>query len=269
MKYTLLSIFLLIGTVLLSAQTDTLKTESGLRYLVLKKGNGPKAEATKAVEVHYTGSLTNGKVFDSSRERGEPIEFVLGAGQVIPGWDEGIALMHVGDQFKLFIPAKLGYGEAGAGEVIPPNSDLVFDVELVSVGEPKTAIGDALLETVIFKGIDSAKAMYYDLKKNKPNEYNFKESQLTSLGYQLIQGGKKDEGIAILKLNVEAYPNSPNVYMYIADAYRYLGQNDLALENYKKSLQLKPGNKVVEDSIKEIEAAGTEQKPDQQPEQKQ
>jgi len=263
MKYALLSIFLLVGTVLLSAQTDTITTESGLKYIVLKKGNGPKAEPTKAVEVHYTGSLTDGKVFDSSRERGEPIEFILGAGQVIPGWDEGIALMHVGDQFKLFIPSKLGYGEAGAGGVIPPNADLIFDVELMSVGEPKTAISDTLLETLIFKGIDSAKAMYYDLKKNKPDEYNFKESQLTSLGYQLIQGGRNDDGIAILKLNIEAYPNSPNVYQYIADAYRYLGQNDLALENYKKSLELKPGNKAVEDSIKEIEESSKEQPAEQ------
>jgi hypothetical protein len=253
MKHTFLLLFLLAGTILLSAQTDTITTESGLRYLVIKKGNGPKAEANKAVEVHYTGLLTDGKVFDSSRERGEPIEFVLGAGQVIKGWDEGIALMQVGDNFKLFIPSKLGYGENGAGDVIPPNADLIFDVELMGISEPRTPISDVMMEAVIFKGLDSAIAMYYDLKKNKPDEYNFKESQLIMLGYQLLQGGRTDDGIAILKLNAEVYPNSAVVYESLGQAYMYLGQNDLALENLKKSLAINPDNKEVAESIQKLE----------------
>lgn len=97
------------------------------------EGNGAAAEKGKMVSVHYTGTLENGQKFDSSRDRGEPIEFPLGVGYVIPGWDQGIAQMRVGDKVKLTIPANLGYGEAGVPGVIPPNATLIFDVELMDV----------------------------------------------------------------------------------------------------------------------------------------
>ncbi|TSE06813.1 MULTISPECIES: peptidylprolyl isomerase [Aquimarina] len=109
------------------------KTESGLRYKVIQKGDGVKAEKGKTVSVHYKGSLTDGTVFDSSYKRNQPIDFALGVGQVISGWDEGIALLQVGDKARFVIPPYLGYGESGAGGVIPPNATLIFDVELVAV----------------------------------------------------------------------------------------------------------------------------------------
>jgi peptidyl-prolyl cis-trans isomerase A (cyclophilin A) len=109
------------------------KTESGLRYQFIQKGDGKQAEAGKTVSVHYEGSLENGKVFDSSYPRKKPIEFRLGQGQVIEGWDEGIALLKVGDKARFVIPSDLGYGPAGAGGVIPPNATLIFDVELMEV----------------------------------------------------------------------------------------------------------------------------------------
>ncbi|MFM2306082.1 MAG: hypothetical protein RLZZ367_751 [Bacteroidota bacterium] len=109
------------------------KTASGLYYIVEKEGTGAPAVAGKLVSVHYTGMLANGKVFDSSVERGQPIQFQLGRGQVIPGWDEGIALMKVGSKIKLIIPSNLGYGPQGAGGVIPPNAVLIFDTELMEV----------------------------------------------------------------------------------------------------------------------------------------
>jgi FKBP-type peptidyl-prolyl cis-trans isomerase FkpA len=105
----------------------------GLEFYELRKGNGAEAKAGSTVKVHYTGWLTNGKKFDSSVDRHEPIEFTLGSGMVIKGWDEGIAGMKVGGRRQLHIPAKLGYGERGAGDAIPPNSDLVFDCALVDV----------------------------------------------------------------------------------------------------------------------------------------
>ena len=108
-------------------------TTSGLEYIEVEAGTGAQAEAGKTVAVHYTGKFQDGKVFDSSISRGEPIEFPLGKGRVIKGWDEGIALMKVGGKAQLIIPPDLGYGERGAGGVIPPNATLVFDVELVSV----------------------------------------------------------------------------------------------------------------------------------------
>ncbi|WP_395050828.1 peptidylprolyl isomerase [Flavobacterium sp.] len=109
------------------------KTESGLRYQFIQRGDGKQAEKGKTVSVHYEGSLENGKVFDSSYPRKKPIEFKLGIGQVIEGWDEGIALLKVGDKARFVIPSDLGYGPAGAGGVIPPNATLIFDVELMEV----------------------------------------------------------------------------------------------------------------------------------------
>lgn len=115
----------------LAAGFDT--TESGLRYKMIQQGSGAKAEKGKTVSVHYEGSLTNGQVFDSSYSRNQPIDFALGVGQVIPGWDEGIALLKVGDKARFVIPSNLAYGSAGAGGVIPPDATLIFDVELMNV----------------------------------------------------------------------------------------------------------------------------------------
>jgi len=109
------------------------KTVSGLRYKIVQKGDGANAEKGKTVSVHYKGSLPDGTVFDSSYKRNQPIDFSLGAGQVIAGWDEGISLLQVGDKARFVIPSYLGYGERGAGGVIPPNATLIFDVELMDV----------------------------------------------------------------------------------------------------------------------------------------
>ena len=109
------------------------KTESGLRYKFIARGKGTKAEAGKKVSVHYKGMLADGTVFDSSYKRKEPIEFPLGKGHVIEGWDEGIQLLQVGDQARFVIPPHIAYGQRGAGGVIPPNATLIFDVELVDV----------------------------------------------------------------------------------------------------------------------------------------
>jgi len=110
------------------------KTPSGLEYWDIKVGTGAVAQAGHKVKVHYTGWLTNGKKFDSSVDRGQPFEFMLGGGQVIKGWDEGVAGMKIGGKRQLRIPPDLAYGQRGVGDgLIPPNSTLVFDVELIDV----------------------------------------------------------------------------------------------------------------------------------------
>lgn len=112
---------------------STITTASGLQYEEITVGSGAAAQAGQSVTVHYTGWLTDGKKFDSSKDRNEPFEFNLGAGEVIRGWDEGVQGMQVGGTRKLTIPASLGYGARGAGGVIPPNATLVFEVELLGV----------------------------------------------------------------------------------------------------------------------------------------
>lgn len=109
------------------------QTESGLRYQIIQKGNGTQAEAGKTVAVHYKGMFVDGGEFDNSFKRGEPIEFPVGVGNVIAGWDEGIQLLKVGDKARFVIPSHLAYGSRGAGGVIPPDATLVFDVELMAV----------------------------------------------------------------------------------------------------------------------------------------
>jgi len=123
-----------------SAQTDQVEdnmelTETGLRYKDILVGDGESPKVGDKVVVHYTGTLEDGTKFDSSVDRGQPFEFPIGTGRVIKGWDEGVMSMKVGGKRQLVIPPNLGYGERGAGKVIPPNATLIFDVELIKIKE--------------------------------------------------------------------------------------------------------------------------------------
>jgi FKBP-type peptidyl-prolyl cis-trans isomerase FklB len=116
-------------------------TPSGLQYQILKEGTGPKPALTDMVRVHYHGTLIDGRVFDSSVDRGQPIELTVNG--VIPGWTEALQLMPVGSKWKLFVPANLAYGDRQAGQMIAPGSTLIFDVELLDIVKPKTNAPDS------------------------------------------------------------------------------------------------------------------------------
>ncbi len=140
---TFIALAIAVAVVGMAASADPARaqpvttTSSGLGIIDTKVGTGPSPKAGQTVVVHYTGWLyengKRGKKFDSSVDRGQPFEFPLGKGQVIPGWDEGVATMKVGGKRTLIIPPSLGYGASGAGGVIPPNATLIFDVELLKV----------------------------------------------------------------------------------------------------------------------------------------
>lgn len=145
------------------ADEDLVTTASGLQYAIVEEGSGESPEPGDVVAVHYTGTLTDGTTFDSSYQRGEPIKFPVGIGQVIPGWDEGISLLSEGAQARFVIPPELAYGEQGAGGVIPPNATLIFDVELVSV-EPGPPEAPTEVSEADYTTTDSG-LKYYDLEE--------------------------------------------------------------------------------------------------------
>ena len=127
-----LSVGVFLSPTLAEEENPTV-TSSGLQYLDLVTGSGREAHVGETASVHYTGWLKDGTKFDSSVDRGQPFSFRLGAGQVIKGWDEGVVGMNIGSKRKLTIPPHLGYGARGAGQVIPPNATLIFDVELLDL----------------------------------------------------------------------------------------------------------------------------------------
>jgi FKBP-type peptidyl-prolyl cis-trans isomerase len=225
-------------------------TPSGLTYIVTTRGTGRKPKTGETVVVHYTGTLSDGTKFDSSHDRNEPIAFPIGTGAVIKGWDEGISKLGVGDRAVLVIPPALGYGARGAGGVIPPNATLVFVVELVDVkGE---ALSQVLSKTLTEQGIDAAVAQYRELKSRGFDNLYAAESDVNMFGYSLLKQRKTKEAIAILKLNVEAYPQSANAYDSLAEAYLTNGDTALAIENYEKSVALDPKNTNAIENLKKL-----------------
>jgi FKBP-type peptidyl-prolyl cis-trans isomerase len=214
-------------------------TPSGLIYMITRHGNGRQPKAGEIVVVHYTGTLTSGVKFDSSRDRNEPIAFKLGAGRVIKGWDEGVARLRVGDQAVLVIPSELGYGSRGAGRgVIPPDATLIFIIEIVDV--KATSLSEMLSETLTAKGIEAVIAQFHDLKSKGLGDVYTSEAELNAWGYRLLSNNQMREAIEVFKLNVEAYPKSANVYDSLAESYALHGDKQLAIENYKKALELNP-----------------------------
>ena len=227
-------------------------TASGLTYVITSRAKGRRPKTGETVLVHYTGTLTDGTKFDSSQERKEPIAFPLGRGTVIKGWDEGIAQLGIGDSAVLVVPPQLGYGEKGAGGVIPPNATLVFVVTLVDVkGE---ALSEVLLKIIDERGIDAAVAEYRSLKERGFADLYTSEGDFNTLGYRLLSRKRVPEAIEILKLNVEAYPASANVYDSLGEAYFVSGNTPLAIQNYEKSLSLDPTNTNAAMMLKKLKS---------------
>lgn len=256
MKKIFLALFIILAAVNISfAQGDTITTASGLKYIIVESGGGQPTQVGMMAIVHYDGYLLNGKKFDSSRDRGEPLEFPLGEAKVIKGWDEGIALMKIGDKYRFIIPPDLAYGSKARGDVIPANSTLVFDVEVLGIDKVRTSIGDEMLGIIFEKNIDDAIVRYYELKSGSTaDDYNFKETELNMLGYTMLQGNRNKDAIKVLELNAVNFPNSANVYDSLGEAYMIDGNKELAVKNYEKSLELNPNNDNAKKMLEQLKA---------------
>jgi len=224
-------------------------TRSGLTYLITKKGTGRQPKPGETVILHYTGTLTNGVKFDSSRDGNSPFAFKLGAGQVIKGYDEGVAKLRVGDQAILVIPSKLGYGPKGVPNVIPPDSPLIFIVEIVDI--KASSLSDALSKMLAEKGLEAMIAEYHRLKGGNSDLY-ISESDMNGFGYRLLRKKQVNEAIEVLKLNVEAYPQSANVYDSLGEAYMVSGNKEKAIENYQKALAIDPTSESAKRALKTL-----------------
>lgn len=235
-----------------SAQTDTITTDSGLKYYIIEDGEGEKVQEGKEVTLHGIGTFENGEVFWETRESNSPFHFVTGTNSVIKGVEEGVSKMRVGDRWIFILPPELAYGDKQRGP-IPPNSTLIFDYEVLDVSDPKKSIVDTMLLTINQHGVDKALDLYSDLK-NKKDIFNFRADQLNTLGYKLMNEEKLEASKVILELNTKEHPDNFNAWDSLGEAYMNLGLDDLAIESYEKSLELYPKNSNAVEMIKKIKA---------------
>lgn len=227
-------------------------TASGLQVAVTHRGDGPAPQPGQVVIAHYTGTLPDGTVFDSSVTRGEPFAFTLGYGQVIKGWDEGFALLRVGDKATLLIPPSLAYGDRERGP-IPANSTLRFDVELLDL--KAEALADLLREIIDSTGVEVALERFVALKADNFGDYYVSEAQLNALGYRYLGKEQVAAALAVFKLNVELFPTSANTHDSLGEALLASGDKSAALAAYRQSLALDPTNENAAKIIAEQTAA--------------
>lgn len=227
-------------------------TASGLQYAITTPGKGPQPKPGQVVIAHYVGTLADGTVFDSSRARNTPYAFTLGRKQVIPGWDEGFARLHVGDKAVLIVPPRLGYGAQARG-AIPANATLRFEVELVAI--KGQALADVLQETIDTAGLAAAQEKFSTLRTTQFAGLHVDESQLNGLGYRYLgRAGKLPEALAVLKWNVDLFPQSGNVYDSYGEACVKKGDRAAAIASYAKAVELDPSNKNAAKFLAELQA---------------
>lgn len=273
MKLLITLLFLLtISLPSFSQEKDTITTDSGLKYFYSQKGEGEKSISGWVMITEYIGSFTDGKVFDSSRDREGQFVFVLNEKQVIKGMDEAVSLMRVGDRATFILPSDIAYGEKGAGDVIPPNSTLIFDVELIDMKENSLS---KVLMAALRNSEDPSdttlqiEAMFKVLEEQESNSFEGlyrSESDLNMVGYTIMDTDLA-AAIRVFKLNIELYPESANPYDSMGEAYMLAGEDELAIKNYAISIQLDPNNtnatkmigKMQETRLEETEVVDEEE----------
>lgn len=248
-----------------SAQkADTLTTASGIKYLFSQKGKGAAPKTGWLTVCHYRLTLTNDTLIDDSRKRGAPLADKYPSKRFIPGFNEALSLMHVGDRGTFFIPSSLGYGPKGKGPV-PGGATLVFNIELLDISEKSLGM---VLDSVMFEkpvNENSKPRMaevlktFDELKKKKFKDLYLNEAELNAMGYSLIKKFP-NEAVEVFKMNVQLFPKSFNVYDSLGEAYMTIGDNKLAIKNYEKSLKLNPQNTAATENIKKMKDAAAKPK---------
>jgi tetratricopeptide (TPR) repeat protein len=244
-KNTALLCSVVFATSLCLATEDATK----LRVDITHPGTGEAAKDGQVVIAHYTGTLEDGTVFDSSRERDEPFAFTLGREQVIKGWDIAFAQLRVGDRATLTIAPELAYGDRDR-DPIPPRSTLIFDVELLDLKDH--ALSDLLAQLIDEEGVDAAEERFTELREEEFEDYFVSESQLNMLGYQYLGKAQMNEALAVMEMNVALHPTSGNTHDSLAEIYYNLGRREDSLHEYRRSLDLDPSNTNAEKFIKEL-----------------
>ncbi|MBU0696739.1 MAG: FKBP-type peptidyl-prolyl cis-trans isomerase [Bacteroidetes bacterium] len=244
---SLLTLLILVSSQLLFAQTnDTITTKSGLKYFITQKGNGKAIDSGSIAIQHYTVWLSNGKKLDSSRDRNQPFAAEYPSKDIIKGTNEALSILKIGDRGIFIMPYYLAYGEKGRS-VVPPKETLTFDIELL---DSKANSLSKELEKTLYQNYKQDSVLklkqtikkFYQLKKSKFKDLWMDENELNTMGYGLLGRKHAAEAAAIFKLNTKEYPKSFNVYDSLGEAYMDLGENKLAILNYKKSLALNPKN---------------------------
>jgi tetratricopeptide (TPR) repeat protein len=226
---------------------DTIKTDTGLKYFLTKKGTGSKVKPGWTAIQHYTLYLFNGTKIESSRDSNTPFSFQYPSKGVIKGMNEAISLLNVGDKGTFIMPPNLAYGDNNSDPLIPPNSTLIFEIELLDVREKTlsmelyAALFDQPITAESSPKINEVLNLFESLKTKNFNDLYVGETDINSLGYRLLKKFPL-ASIEIFKINTQLFPNSANVYDSLGEAYMTIGDKENAIYNYEKSLQLNPKN---------------------------
>ena len=236
-----------------SLVAEPILSPSGVQIEITQTGTGPLPTDGQVVLVHYTGRLTDGTVFDTSRDGDRPFAFTLGKRQVIRGWDEAFRQLPEGSIATLTIPPDLAYGDR-ASDTIPANSTLIFDVQFVAL--KSESLADLLKTKIDADGLAAGQTYFAQLASEGFGDAYVSEGQLNSLGYRYLLKDQGAEALAIFQWNVAQFPDSANVYDSQGEAYVKVGDREAALASYRKSLEIDPSNANAEKFIRALESAG-------------
>ncbi|MDT0621496.1 FKBP-type peptidyl-prolyl cis-trans isomerase [Croceitalea vernalis] len=256
MKKYLTLLILVSSQVLFSQTKDTITTKSGLKYFLTQEGNGKAIDSGSIAIQHYTVWLSNGEKLDSSRDVNEPFAYEYPSDNLIKGTNEALSILKIGDRGIFIMPYYLAYGEKG-DSYIPPKEILTFDIEVLDTKDNSL---EKELNKTLYQNYKQDSILKFqktinrfnELKKDGFNDIWVNQYALNGIGYGLLGKGFIEEAKEIFILNTLEYPNSSNAYDSLGEVYMKLGNTELAILNYRKSLELNPENKNAVKMLEEL-----------------